>query len=190
MGRYTVKFSCHHSGHCCTEVVCLPTPKDVIRIVRNTKADPYKFLEFLSPEELSGVDDDDPTWLEIDGEKFMMALRRSEKTGCHFLDKKTRYCTIYDYRPILCRLYPFRLQEDKNGNFAGFDLHPDVGCPRFKDGIFDTEKLYKLYLKDDKNQDDYHDLVAVFNKKATVETDPEDFIELFVEVHRKKKKGK
>lgn len=179
MGRKTVNFACHHCGHCCTEVVCLPTPWDVIRIVRMEGADPYGFLEFLTPEEITGVEDDDPTWLDVDGERYMMALRRGKK-GCHFLNKKTGFCTIYEARPILCRLYPFALQESDDGEFLGFTLHDDVGCPKNRDGVFKTQPLHELYLDDSVHQEDYQDLVAVFNARAYEDKSPEDFIEMFV----------
>src|SRR5690242_5895204 len=80
-----VPFKCHHCNHCCTDVVCLPSPWDVRRIMRMTGQDPFDFLEFLTPEELDDVDDDDPTWLVLNGEKYMMALKRDEVLGCHFL---------------------------------------------------------------------------------------------------------
>ncbi len=179
MGRDTVQFSCHHCNHCCTEVVCLPTPWDVVRIVKQTGANPYDFLEFLAPDEIAEVAKNDPTWLDCNGNRFIMALRRDKK-GCHFLDKKTRYCSIYEARPILCRLYPFKLQETRDGKFKGFVLHSDVGCPRHRDGVVPTKPLYELYLDDFKHQEDYDDLVEVFNKKQYPGKRPEDFIELFV----------
>ncbi|GMV99623.1 MAG: hypothetical protein AMXMBFR84_07620 [Candidatus Hydrogenedentota bacterium] len=185
MGRYHVQFSCHHCNHCCTEVVCLPTPWDVVRIVKNTKQDPYEFLEFLATDEIEEVEDDDPTWLDVDGDRYIMALRR-DKRGCHFLDKKTRYCGIYESRPILCRLYPFRLEETRDGEFKGFSLHDDVGCPRYLDGKVPTQPLYELYLEDSKHQKDYRDLVKVFNRKKYPEKRPEDFIELFVTGFKKR----
>ena len=180
MGRDTVQFKCHHCNHCCTEVVCLPTPYDVVRIVKGTNANPYEFLEFLSPDEITGVDKNDPTWLECEENNYIMALRRGDK-GCHFLDKKTKYCSIYEVRPILCRLYPFSLQETRDGKFRGFSLHSDVGCPRHRDGVVATKPLYDLYLEDSKHQEDYQVLVDVFNAKYYDGKRPQDFIELFVE---------
>jgi len=179
MGRDTVQFKCHHCNHCCTEVVCLPTPWDVVRIVKQTGANPYEFLEFLAPDEISEVAKSDPTWLDCNGNRFIMALRRDER-GCHFLDKKTRFCSIYEARPILCRLYPFKLQETRDGKFKGFVLHSDVGCPRHRDGEVPTKPLYELYLDDTTHQEDYDDLVSVFNAKEYSGKRPEDFIEMFV----------
>lgn len=161
--------------------MCLPTPWDVIRIVKNTGESPYRFLEFLEEDEITEVDDNDPTWLVCGKKRYMMALKRS-KGGCYFLNKKTGFCKIYEHRPILCRLYPFKLQETRSGKFKGFTLHKDVGCPRHRDGEVETKPLYKLYRQDCGNQVDYEDLVKVFNKRAYPGKKPTDFIELFIEV--------
>lgn len=180
MGRQTVRFKCHHCNHCCTEVVCLPTPWDVIQIVRHSRANPYDFLEFLTPDEIDEVGQDDPTWLECAGRRYIMALRRDEQ-GCHFLDKHSRLCSIYSARPLLCRLFPFKIQETRDGNFKGFTLHSDVGCPRHRDGIVPTKPLYDIYLEDQNHQQDYCDLVKVFNRKRYPGKKPQDFIEMFVQ---------
>lgn len=179
MGRDAVRFQCHHCNHCCTEVVCLPTPWDVIRIVRETGQNPHEFLEFLTPDEISGVRKSEPTWLRVGRQKYLMALRRNAR-GCHFLNPQTRYCSIYEARPILCRLYPFRLIESRDGAFRGFDLHKDVGCPKNRDGIYATAPLYALYVDDRDHQESYQTLVQVFNRKVYVGKKPEDFIEMFL----------
>ena len=179
MGKDTVRFSCHHCNHCCTEVVALPTPWDVKRIVKMTGAKPEEFLEFLTPDEIDGADLSDPSWLDVDGEPYIMALHRDRK-GCFFLDSKTRFCTIYEARPLLCRLFPFKVVESRNGEFKGFTLHQDVGCPKHKDGVVATKGLYDLYIQDDINQEDYYDLVEIFNKKQYEEKEAEDFVTLFM----------
>ena len=182
MGRNTVHFKCHHCDHCCRDVVCLPTPWDVLRIALTTGANPHDFLEFLTPDEITGVAKNDPTWLRAGGQKFIMALRRTPKEGCHFLDRKTGFCGIYDARPILCRLYPFKLQETRDGDFRGFTLHKDVGCPRHRDGVYDTGPLHELYLNDRMHHDDYDTMVEAFNKKDRPGRKPQEFLDLFIEV--------
>ena len=182
MGSRFVRFQCHHSNHCCRDVICLPTPWDVLRIAMNTGADPRRFLEFLSSDEITGVAKSDPTWLKINGNRFLMALRRDVKKGCYFLDKHTRYCGIYEHRPILCRLYPFKLHETREGAFSHFSLHKDVGCPRNQDGLVETKPLYDLYLQDKVHQEDYETLVDSFNSAVTKDTKPEDFLDLFLEI--------
>jgi len=182
MGRHFVKFRCHSCGNCCTDVVCLPTPFDVIRIVRDTGRHPLNFLEFLTPEEIDGVDDDDPTWLKVGAERYMMALRRDEETGCVFLDNNSKLCTIYESRPLLCRLFPFKVEEDNAGNFEGFTLHDDVCCPLNTDGRHNCNRLYKIYEEDSGHHEDYDALVAVFNRKRYKRKRPEDFIDMFVTI--------
>jgi len=180
MGKKTVRFKCVHCGHCCKDVVALPTPWDVLRIVRKTGADPYKFLEFLDPDEILDVEESDPTWLKCRDGRYLMALRRG-KRGCHFLDKKNCHCSIYKARPILCRLYPFKLQETREGYFRGFTLHHDVECPRKRDGVVKTGPLYELYVEDDGHQEDYNRLVRVFNRQRPRKKNPRQFIKLFYE---------
>jgi len=144
-----------------------------------TGANPYEFLDWVTPEDIDEVEDYDPTWLEVAGERYMMALRRHGQR-CHFLDKKTKFCTIYEARPILCRLYPFKVTEYRDGTFKGFVLHDDVGCPKHRDGAVPVKPLYDLYIQDDEHQHDYNQLVEVFNRKHYPGKRPEDFIEMFI----------
>lgn len=176
MGKDIVNFRCVSCGHCCTDVVCLPTPWDVNRIARETGEDPYQFLEFITPDEISEVSKNDPTWLKVNRKKYLMALKRGSK-GCYFLDKKTRKCSIYESRPMLCRLYPFALQETRAGEYKSFGLHKDVGCPRHRDAVVQTKPLYEIFREDQSHIDDYVDLVDVFNEEKA--GNPSDFISMF-----------
>ncbi len=179
MSNDTVQFKCHHCNHCCTDVVCLPSPWDVRRITRMTGLDPFEFLEFLTPEEIEDIDPDDPTWLIVDGQKYLMALQRDDVLGCHFLDKKTRLCKVYEARPLLCRLYPFKAIEAPDGSYGSFTLHQDVGCPRHQDGLVPTRPLWDLYCQDEINQEDYVELVEVFNAMEYPGKEVEDFVVMF-----------
>lgn len=179
MGKNFVRFKCHHCSHCCTEVVCLPTPWDVRRIMRETGAEPKDFLEFLPPDEISDVEADDPTWLDVHGRKYIMALRR-DGNGCHFLDRQTRFCSIYASRPILCRLYPFAYEEATNGGSPGFSLHTDVGCPRHRDSVVPVAPLLELFNEDQRHQQEYQALVREFNEKRYEGKKAQDFIRMVV----------
>ena len=104
MGEEFVSFQCHHCHHCCPDVVCLLTPFDVRRIVRMTGRDPFDFIDFLTPDEIEDEADDEPTWLEVNDERYVMALKREEQTGCTFLDNETRFCSIFEALSSLFRL--------------------------------------------------------------------------------------
>jgi Fe-S-cluster containining protein len=161
--------------------VALPTPADVIRVADHTGIHPYEFLEFLTAEEIDEVEADDSTWLECDDDRYIMALKRDDETGCTFLDKKTKFCSIYEARPMLCRLYPFNVKEDKDGEVKGFTLHEDVGCPRHRDGKVPVAGLKAIYEDDAENEMDYDELVEVFNKKKYFGKKPRHFLRLFFE---------
>ena len=161
--------------------MCLPTPWDVIQIVRATGLDPCDFLEFLRPGDIDQVPKSDPTWLFCNGQRHLMALRRG-RNGCFFRDKKTGSCRAYDARPLVCRLFPFCVHETRQGAFKSFTLHPRgrVECPRLRDGVVDVAPLYTLYCQDQEHQEDYVDLVAVFNRNASADKQPKHFIQLFI----------
>ncbi len=180
MGKKYVYFKCHHCGHCCTDVICCPTPYDVIQIVKATNLHPRKFLAFITEDEITGVYKSDPTWLKIDGKKYMMTLRRGRK-GCYFRDPVKRICDIYEHRPLLCRLFPFKLRQTRGGDVHSFSLHKDVGCPKYRDGVVEVTELAKLWEVEKENQEDYKNLVAYFNSKRGPKK-PFDFVELFVVV--------
>jgi len=180
MGKNAVRFKCHHCSHCCTDVVCLPTPWDVIRIARATGLRPRRFLEFLTFDEVTDVAKSDPTWLECNGQRYIMALRRDEETGCHFLSQEDKRCAIYEARPLLCRLFPFQLHETRDGKYKSFSLHGDVACPRRRDGDVTTGPLRDLWKEDIEHQEGYNRLVEVFNRRKRAGKRPADFVDLFI----------
>ena len=48
-----------------------------------------------------------------------------------------------------------------------------------KDGQVPTKPLYDLYIQDDLNQEDYNELVEVFNSKQYEGKEAEDFVIMF-----------
>lgn len=149
---------------------------------------PRKFLAFITEDEITGVYKSDPTWLKIDGKKYMMTLKRGKK-GCYFRDPVKSTCKIYDHRPLLCRLFPFKLRQRRDGGVHSFSLHKDVGCPKYRDGMVEVAELAKLWEVERENQEDYKNLVAFFNSKKGPKK-PFDFVELFVViVDNKNNKG-
>ena len=178
MGKLKVRFKCHNCSYCCTEVICLPTPWDVKLIARETGENPMDFIEFLTPEEIDEIDDSDPTWLECDDDRYIMTLKRIRK-GCYFIDPLKKTCNIYDLRPILCRLFPFKLHQTQDGQFKAFSIHNDIECPKNTDDEFKTGPLYQLYLDDCEHQEEYNELVEAFNQED--HEDPTDFIGMFMD---------
>lgn len=117
-------FSCRMCGQCCTCVsdnsnLVMVNAPEIRRIMEGTGlswdeiAEPY-------PETLTGTN----------GEKYTFAwcLKRT-KDQCRFLDEDLR-CRIYKFRPLICRTYPFMLD---NSELLVFE------CPGTGSAIDDDE---------------------------------------------------
>ena len=108
-------FSCQRCGWCCREnfkiritpSISRPSnaisvfPDDIRRIIKGTGK---KWDEIAQPDIYSCLSD---------GENIFTIgwiLRRNEKNECVFYRKNE--CTIYLYRPMICRCYPFFMGEN------------------------------------------------------------------------------
>jgi len=100
-------FSCRMCGQCCTCVsdnsnLVMVNAPEIRRIMEGTGlsweeiAEPY-------PETLTAAN----------GEKYTFAwcLKRTGDSCC-FLDEDSR-CRIYEFRPLICRTYPFMLDDSE-----------------------------------------------------------------------------
>lgn len=98
-------FSCRMCGQCCSLIsdnsnLVLVSAPEIRRIMDGTGlswdeiAEPY-------PETLIGDNGEEYT--------FAWCLKRTEEK-CRFLNEDSR-CSIYEYRPQICRTYPFMLDE-------------------------------------------------------------------------------
>ena len=78
------------------------------------------------------------------------SLKNKADGSCVFLqlDKERRVseCSVYDYRPILCRLYPFHLEKISPGSFM-LKILPCRGINRRCGGLID-ERFIITHLLD------------------------------------------
>lgn len=72
--------------------------------------------EIAALEKASGLCAEDiaepyPSWIEQNGAKFTFGrvLKRGKDGDCIFL--KDKRCSVYEFRPHICRTYPFMLDE-------------------------------------------------------------------------------
>jgi len=84
---------------------------------------------------------------EVKGfEPYAYKMRKTADGKCIFLNKNQ--CTIYAYRPLICRFYPFELKETSNGIYV-FNYTKECpgigkGSPRGKSFF---EKLFRRFRK-------------------------------------------
>ena len=93
-------FACHPGvscfNRCCHEIDVILTPVDILKIKTELNMSSDKFLtQYTTMQKLKGT-----------GIPLVKLLMRDNSNGaCIFLDKE-RGCSIYQFRPLVCRSYP------------------------------------------------------------------------------------
>jgi Fe-S-cluster containining protein len=118
--------------------------KDIDNISRRTRLDPSAFVDTLYDEKRGSVK------IAEDGAKVILDLpvfQRKDDSTCVFFGEKG--CEIYSLRPVACRLFPFRVEEDTapDGSII-LRIGYNESCPGIGKGkSVDIKKLEKLVLK-------------------------------------------
>jgi Fe-S-cluster containining protein len=94
-----VIFRCARCGQCCGDT------KQKVRHILLLRSDAQKIVE----QTKRSVSDFSK---EVEGKSpYVYEMLKDSKTGkCIFLENSQ--CTIYDFRPLICRFYPFELKTD------------------------------------------------------------------------------
>lgn len=82
--------TCDHKNCCTNSAVPLVFTKDLEKIKKNIP----QYMEYLKT-------------VEINGKNVFAIKKKDGLSECVFWDKSLGGCTIYDSRPMDCRLYPF-----------------------------------------------------------------------------------
>ena len=109
-----VSFDCKLCGRCCGDTEdhtrhVLLLKVDAKRITNQTNLDVSEFAD------------------EVEGsEPYVYEMKKPENGQCFFL--KNSRCTIYNSRPLICRFYPFQLDNQNNTYvFSYTNKCPGVG---------------------------------------------------------------
>ena len=66
-------------------------------------------------------------------------MKKQQDNKCFFLKHNT--CSIYNFRPLICRFYPFELKFDEKQQKYAFTTTTE--CPALNQG----KRLTKIYFK-------------------------------------------
>jgi len=108
---------CHDEEEkgCCSDEI-FATVHDILRIAKKTGCDIDTIAKFKKPKkdlyELWS-DNEDLKGFMIDKKLLIIPGKDGE---CKFLGENG--CEIFDFRPGVCRMFPFWFDEDKNGNIS------------------------------------------------------------------------
>lgn len=127
-----VGFCCSQCGRCCGDTIekdrhVLLLRTDADRISEETLLEIHKFAEKVSGFEL-----------------YIYEMKKSKDGKCFFL--KNNQCSIYKFRPLICRFYPFQL---KNLGNSRYSFSYTNNCPGIGKGpqhnIRFFESLFKIF---------------------------------------------
>ena len=143
--------SCH--TNCCKEYTIFVNAHDVYRLVKGLGVSPETFLDIYGAKDFD---------LGIKVKEGLVDLALKQKSNaCTFLVESGEFfrCTVNDFKPGVCKSYPFQVQDGKLIQMS------DKLCPTDWD-TREFEKMMVSHLKKDEDEwKFYHDLVLEWNAK-------------------------
>jgi Fe-S-cluster containining protein len=161
-GEKYFKFRCTGCGNCCKEPLLPLTDGDIKRVVRHTGEASHELVRWV---DRNGIDmDDEPeAFVTLPQGKRVMVLRHAGG-GCRYLGSDDR-CTIYNHRPLGCRIFPFDPSYADGGKLRRLKLIQATDCLYELDGDNDQDKVRVLHGKHIAATDAYQAKVATWNQR-------------------------
>jgi Fe-S-cluster containining protein len=118
------------------------TDADVQRVSEHTGQAPTEFVRFITKDDIA-MDDEPEAFATLRQGKRVMTMRQG-RGRCHFLGDDDR-CTIYDARPLGCRVFPLDASFGKrNGKLRRLTLIEATDCKYELDGKQRVSELRRL----------------------------------------------
>ncbi|MGQ9721477.1 MAG: YkgJ family cysteine cluster protein [Candidatus Jordarchaeum sp.] len=182
----STNFECQQCGECCSIYTICVTHKDVFRIVKTYRLDPYDFLDCMIPDKsVEKSFKDVPRFLGEEGEKWVLCLKNNKKNdGCYF--NNSGPCSIYPVRPFICRSFPFLWEHNNLGYKFTLNKEARNFCMGLgvEENKFDFEVVAKDMIKSEREDDEYAKLVEEWNqlveKKEIKSPSLKKFIDYFM----------
>ena len=166
----TVEFPCTSCDtNCCKEYVIFVNAHDIYRLCEGTGLAPESFLEIY------GAKDYD---LGIKVKEGLLDLALKQRNGgCMFLEESedTFRCTVNDFKPSVCKSYPFQRKDGKLIQMS------DKMCPVDWD-TKEFESMMLAHLKKDEDEWKFYDkLVLEWNTNHSAKKPLSDFLKFMLD---------
>lgn len=160
--RKLLKFRCTGCGNCCKEPLLPLTDEDLGRLARHTGADPLSLVQFVSRDEIDMDHEPEGFALLRQGRRVMVL--KHVRGRCVYLGADER-CTVYNERPLGCRVFPLDPTFSRSGKLVRLQLIEATECPYELDGNNNVRELWTLNGRYDRAMDRYHEKIAAWNRE-------------------------
>jgi Fe-S-cluster containining protein len=152
-----VTFRCTDCGNCCTETVVPVTTVDVLRVARATGLRPDKIVSFYAPGSFVDGGRGLP-FAALDVGPRVMGLAQTGDRRCKF--HRSDRCTVYDVRPVVCRTFPFSIDEE-----AGLRMNEGVDCRYERDGVVDVAQVVRACRREGRQDVAWRRVIDAWNEQ-------------------------
>ncbi|MBD3228473.1 MAG: hypothetical protein GF329_09815 [Candidatus Lokiarchaeota archaeon] len=112
------KFICKNCGLCCKTAEIMLSSREIGGISYALGIEKNEFIEkYLQKKKINKIKKIYGRTYKITGECYV--IKKSKNAICPFLKKNK--CNIYDFRPIVCRLFPYTWEYLKKSNEVNID---------------------------------------------------------------------
>jgi len=169
-GEKYLKFRCTECGNCCSDTIVPVTDEDVRRMMHGTGLKAGDVATFYKKSDF----DDGGEGLEfanLDGGRRTLGLRKrmdkeNGREACKFF--KDNRCSVYEHRPVTCRVWPFTLRFDATGRrLSHLSINGSLPCPYELDSKNTVSELVATWRWDDRQDAAWSAKVKEWNRTHT-----------------------
>lgn len=175
-GEKYLKFRCTECGNCCSDTIVPISHLDVQRLMQGTGLKATDLCTFYTPKDFDDGGDS-LEFANLDGGRFTLGLRKrfdkeNDRDSCAFF--KDNRCSVYESRPVTCRVWPFTLSFDASGKrVTSLSINPALPCPYELDGKNTLSQVMADWNWDDRQDGEWSAKVREWNRTHTKGTEEE-----------------
>jgi Fe-S-cluster containining protein len=136
------------------------TDRDLVRLVQIARRPARDLVRWVTSKQID-LDDEPEAFVRLRAGKRVMTLRH-DRRGCILLDEQLR-CSVYDARPLGCRVFPFDALFDRAKKLRRLELIPATECPYDLSGRHTIKRIRQQQTEFLDEVEAYQAKIAAFN---------------------------